>query len=107
MGIFCYNLKMTESIENTPYMNPEQLRAFMYTVLERADETTSEIITAIARELESMYSTDVLKRSAYWHAFAGSGIKEGSELLPNNVENGIGRVCCDLIDRKLKPEMRS
>lgn len=54
-----------------------------------------------------MYSPALLDRSESWHAFAQSSVKEGEKPLPASTENGVAEVITNLINRKLKPVLRS
>jgi len=93
-----------ESFEKTPELSPEQLRAYIGELLLRDDaDVISDTLLQIGLEIKSMYSSELLKRSRYWHALSTSTIKDSEEILPASTENGVGRVIEDLLERRLKP----
>lgn len=99
---------MTEKFLNNerPNLTPEQLRTYIGEIMQDESldmDSISETLKSIRDELKSKYTGELLQRSRYWHAFSGSTVKSGEEMLPESTENGVGRVIEDLIERKLKP----
>ena len=95
---------MIESAENSP-MTARELREFIGAVLQESSEVAN-VWSEIGTELRTLYTAEVLLRSATWHAYAQSGLKVDVEPLPATVEAGIMLVLTNLIDRKLKPVLR-
>lgn len=103
---------MPETFENSnrPKNSPDEVRGYIGRILE--DESfevlqVSKIMKEIAEEVKSLFSFDLLNKSQYWHAFAQSSIKEGEEVLPIEVDEKVGLVLEDLIERKLKAQLPS
>ena len=89
------------------FATPEILREYISAVVQDGDESVGEAWKQIGDEVSSLYTRDVLNRSVTWHAFSLSTMKTRTEPLPESVELGISRVVNDLIERKLKPTLRS
>lgn len=98
-----------DPLAERPTMKLEEIREFINPtdVPDELNDAYSDLRVMTGKELEALYTNEVLERSPSWHAFMGSGMEEGEEPLPDDVEKGINQVIANLIERKLKPILRS
>ena len=103
------NLKFDkESAKESSEMMPfEQLREIMGVVNNLEDlkkwEDAHGKIEKITEILKELFDTNDLEQSPYWHAYAGSSMKENSGVVDNQVQREIARKIIDFVDGYLVP----